>query len=172
LQLIDPSRKVLFSGLRQNAETYTFAAEVSGRFEYCFKNGMSTVTAKTVSFDVIVDDGRKPAGPIPSRTADDAALEAEIAETMHNLRSIRDNQQYLRVRERAHRDSNVEPPPHPTPVPRSHAPSDPGPARAPAAESTNTRIKVYSSFQVALLVVVCVFQLWYLRRFFEVKQVI
>ena len=102
--MVDPNQKVLFLGLRQNSETYTFAAEIPGRYEYCFKNGMSTVTEKTISFDVMVDE-RTPLGPNPSKTADDIALDAEIAELMHNLRSVRDNQQYMRVRERAHRDS-------------------------------------------------------------------
>jgi len=183
-QLTDPNKRVLFMGVRQNSETYTFAAEQAGRYEYCFKNGMSTVTEKTVSFDVIVDSNRGTAGPTPSRSAEDIALDAEVAELMHNLRSVRDNQQYQRLRERAHRNST---PPHcaAAAAPRGRGfwtaanvamrrmPWAAGAVlRRPAAESTNTRVQWYSIFQVVLLLAVAIFQLWYLRRFFEVKQVI
>ena len=80
---------------------------MTGRYEYCFKNGMSTVTEKTVSFDVMADSERGTVGPNPSKSAEDVALDAEVGELMHNLRSVRDNQQYMRVRERAHRDSTA-----------------------------------------------------------------
>jgi len=167
-------------GVRQNSETYTFAAEQAGRYEYCFKNGMSTVTEKTVSFDVIVDSNRGTAGPTPSRSAEDIALDAEVAELMHNLRSVRDNQQYQRLRERAHRNSTAS---HHTAAAVAHGQYRTAHVnvvrlglgrgfRCPAAESTNTRVQWYSIFQVVLLLVVAIFQLWYLRRFFEVKQVI
>lgn len=40
------------------------------------------------------------------------------------------------------------------------------------AESTNARVKWWSVFQLGVLVVNCVFQVFYLKRFFEVKRIV
>ncbi|MBZ6370642.1 MAG: emp24/gp25L/p24 family protein [Microbacterium hominis] len=44
-------------------------------------------------------------------------------------------------------------------------------ARA-AAESTNDRVKFWSILQTIMLVGVCGWQIFYLKRFFEVKRVV
>lgn len=90
-----------------------------------------------------------------------AALDAEIVELLNNIRALKDEQQYARVRERFHRDSTsilfllllllLR-------------------GKSIAAESTNERVQWYSIFQVVMLVAVCVFQLWYLRYRFESKS--
>lgn len=52
----------MYSGERETDGSMTFSAHSDGRFAYCFSNKMSTVTPKTVAFDVFV--GSKPrSGP-------------------------------------------------------------------------------------------------------------
>lgn len=41
-----------------------------------------------------------------------------------------------------------------------------------AAESTNGRVMWWSLFEAATLVAVCLWQVYYLKRFFEVKRVV
>lgn len=41
-----------------------------------------------------------------------------------------------------------------------------------AAESTNSRVKWWSMAQLGLLSSVCVWQVYYLKRFFEVKRAV
>jgi emp24/gp25L/p24 family/GOLD len=59
------------------------------------------------------------------------------------LSQVKDEQTYIVVRERTHRNT---------------------------AESTNARVKWWSVFQLGVLVGMCIFQVWWLKRFFEVSQ--
>jgi emp24/gp25L/p24 family/GOLD len=58
------------------------------------------------------------------------------------LSQVKDEQAYIVVRERTHRNT---------------------------AESTNARVKWWSVFQLGVLVGMCIFQIWWLKRFFEVS---
>jgi p24 family protein beta-1 len=58
------------------------------------------------------------------------------------LSQVKDEQAYIVVRERTHRNT---------------------------AESTNARVKWWSVFQLGVLVGMCIFQVWWLKRFFEVS---
>ncbi|KAI8974705.1 COPII-coated vesicle protein [Pilobolus umbonatus] len=72
-------------------------------------------------------------------------LEREIAELAESIFAVKAEQEYIVVRERQHRDT---------------------------AESTNSRVKWWSIAQLALLVSVCFWQVYYLKRFFEVKRAV
>ncbi|KAG9301518.1 hypothetical protein G9A89_008370 [Geosiphon pyriformis] len=137
--ITDPADHVLETAARQSTGTYSLQAELEGRYTYCFSNQFSTVTEKIISFNVhgvvySVDDG--------SHTD---PLEKEIRELADGLAAIRDEQEYIVIRERVHRDT---------------------------AESTNDRVKWWSLFQFIVLVSVCFWQVFYLKRFFEVKRVV
>ncbi|KAF9140941.1 p24 complex component, partial [Mortierella sp. GBA39] len=72
-------------------------------------------------------------------------LEADIRELAAGIQEIRNEQEYTLARERTHRNT---------------------------AESTNSRVVWWSLFQSGILFLVCVFQITYLKRFFEVKRVV
>lgn len=123
---------------KKDTGTYSFTATQDGRYKYCFSNEMSTVTAKTVSFNVhgvmyVEDEGHT------------APIEREIRALSSALEAVKDEQEYIVVRERLHRDT---------------------------AESTNDRVKWWSIIQTAVLFAVCGWQVFYLRRFFEIKRVV
>lgn len=59
------------------------------------------------------------------------------------MAQVKDEQGYIVVRERTHRNT---------------------------AESTNARVKWWSLFQIIVLVGEGVFQVWWLKRFFEVSK--
>lgn len=67
--------------------------------------------------------------------------ERELRELATNVQLFKDEQEYLVMRERVHRNT---------------------------AESTNSRIKWWSSIQVVLIVLVCAFQVYFVKRY--VKQ--
>ena len=112
-----------------------------------------------------------------------APIEREIRQLSAALEAVKDEQEYIVVRERLHRDSAslvssslssrafVCPGPALTPSP-SPSSLPPAPARAPAAESTNDRVKYWSIVQTVLLFAVCAWQVFYLKRFFEVKRAV
>ena len=58
------------------------------------------------------------------------------------LAQVKDEQSYILVRERTHRNT---------------------------AESTNGRVKWWSLFQLIILVAEGIFQVWWIKRFFEVR---
>ncbi|KAI8641521.1 emp24/gp25L/p24 family/GOLD-domain-containing protein [Parasitella parasitica] len=72
-------------------------------------------------------------------------LKNEIEELADSILAVKAEQEYIVARERRHRDT---------------------------AESTNTRVKWWSVAQIVLLIVVCFWQVHYLKHFFEVKRAV
>ncbi|GAA5855131.1 hypothetical protein JCM8547_002393 [Rhodosporidiobolus lusitaniae] len=133
-----PNNRMLSEQRKKDTGTYSFTADQDGRYTYCFSNEMSTVSGKTVSFNVhgvmyVEDDGHT------------APIEKEIRQLSAALEAVKDEQEYIVVRERLHRDT---------------------------AESTNDRVKYWSIVQTLMLFAVCGWQIFYLKRFFEVKRVV
>ncbi|KAF8974641.1 emp24/gp25L/p24 family/GOLD-domain-containing protein [Flammula alnicola] len=136
--LSDPTGRVLGKQIRQSTGQLAITAEKDGRHEYCFSNQMSAIADKMISFNVhgvIYVSGDDVVAPI----------EREIRQLASGLASVKDEQEYIVVRERAHRNT---------------------------AESTNARVKWWSVLQTIVLFSVVAWQVYYLKSFFEVKRVI
>jgi len=116
---------------------HSFDAPMDGKYEYCFSNDAWSANSKEVSFNVhgIVY--------VPESEATQDPLEREVKTTTDLLALVRDEQSYIVIRERTHRNT---------------------------AESTNARVKWWSIFQLGVLLGEGVFQVWWLKRFFEVKD--
>jgi p24 family protein beta-1 len=104
---------------------------------------MSTVTAKTVVFELNVGDAASKAGL--AKATDIAYLDTAIYKLADSLNAISSEQHYLRNRERVHRNTT---------------------------ESTNARVLWWSFCEAAVLVAMSLWQIFYLKRFFEVKRVV
>ncbi|KZT12756.1 supernatant protein factor C-terminal domain-containing protein [Laetiporus sulphureus 93-53] len=134
--LQDPDHVSLADHKKQSTGTVSITAKKDGRYQYCFSNMMSTVVDKLISFNVhgviYVDDDETV-----------APIEREIRALANGLTAVKDEQEYIVVRERKHRDT---------------------------AESTNARVKWWSIFQAAVLFSVVAWQVYYLKSFFEVKR--
>ncbi|BFZ64734.1 p24 complex component [Saitoella coloradoensis] len=140
--LTDPKDSVLISDLKSSTGDHSFEAQHDGTYRYCFSNEMSSISTKEVSFNVhgivyVPENQNDPDHSDP--------VEKEIRELADLLNAVKDEQEYIVVRERRHRNT---------------------------AESTNTRVKWWSVTQGIVLVCVGVFQVFYLKRFFEVKRVL
>ncbi|KAJ6539069.1 emp24/gp25L/p24 family/GOLD-domain-containing protein [Mycena capillaripes] len=137
--LSDPDNRLLGKQIRQSTGTLSITAEKDGRHEYCFSNQMSAIADKIVSFNVhgviYVGEDADVVAPI----------EREIRTLANALQSVKDEQEYIVVRERTHRNT---------------------------AESTNSRVKWWSVLQAIVLFLVVGWQIYYLKSFFEVKRVI
>ncbi|KAJ7086617.1 COPII-coated vesicle protein [Mycena epipterygia] len=137
--LSDPDNRLLGKQIRQSTGTLSITAEKDGRHEYCFSNQMSAIADKIVSFNVhgIIYVGEDADVVAP--------IEREIRTLSNGLQSVKDEQEYIVVRERTHRNT---------------------------AESTNARVKWWSVLQAIVLFLVVGWQIYYLKSFFEVKRVI
>ncbi|TDZ13010.1 Endosomal protein P24B [Colletotrichum sidae] len=118
---------------------FSFTAKHDGKYTYCFGNEHWGAHSKEVSFNVhgivYVSETDVPADP----------LETEVRHLSELLAQVKDEQSYIVMRERTHRNT---------------------------AESTNSRVKWWNLFVIGLVVGESVFQVWWLRRFFEVKRVV
>jgi len=135
----NPSGSVRISEPSTSMGDHTFVADEDGKYTYCFSNEHSSITSKEVSFNVhgvvYVAEEESPSDP----------LEREVRTLGELLNQVKDEQEYIVLRERVHRNT---------------------------AESTNSRVKWWSIFQLFVLIGNCVFQVFYLKRFFEVKRVV
>jgi len=114
--LFNPSGNLLFEQRHKDTGTYDFTADADGRYKYCFSNKFSAVTDKTlryvwastmpiarlthasVSFNVHgVLYLTEEEGLIPA--------ERELRDLANNVQMFKDEQEYLSMRERVHRNS-------------------------------------------------------------------
>ncbi|KAK5678256.1 hypothetical protein LTS10_009426 [Elasticomyces elasticus] len=97
---------------------HSFEAHQDGKFTYCFSNEHWSANTKEVSFNVhgIVY--------VPEHEAPQDPLEKEVRQLSELLAQVKDEQGYIVVRERTHRNT---------------------------AESTNARVKWWSLFQLGVL---------------------
>uniref|UniRef100_A0A0N5AML7 GOLD domain-containing protein n=1 Tax=Syphacia muris TaxID=451379 RepID=A0A0N5AML7_9BILA len=148
VKISGPDNKVIYNGERESSGKYTFAAHMDGVYTYCFGNQMSTMTPKVVMFTMeVVPPGTQgsenEASPDPSESS--AKLEEMVRELSTALSAVKQEQEYMEVRERVHRAIN---------------------------ENTNSRVVLWVIFEAIVLVTMTVGQVYYLKRFFEVRRVV
>lgn len=88
---------------------------------------------------------QRPAGAANEHEEGHTKLEDMIRELSSGLTSIKHEQEYMTVRDKFHRAIN---------------------------ESTNSRVVLWSVFESLVLVLMTVGQVYYLKRFFEVRRVV
>ncbi|WKY02955.1 hypothetical protein Q1695_016338 [Nippostrongylus brasiliensis] len=146
VKITGPDNKIIYKGERESSGKYTFAAHMDGVYTYCFGNQMSTMTPKAVMFTIeIVEPHQQQPGAAPNQDADNQKLEEMVRELSTALMSVKHEQEYMEVRERVHRSIN---------------------------ENTNSRVVLWAVFEALVLVSMTVGQIWYLKRFFEVRTVV
>ncbi|RZF37277.1 hypothetical protein LSTR_LSTR005609 [Laodelphax striatellus] len=141
-KILGPDNNVIHKGERETSGKYTFAANANGIYTYCFSNKMSTMTPKVVMFNMDVGETRKEE---TKEEGDHNKLETMIKELTVSLEEVKTEQEYMSIRDRIHRSIN---------------------------ESTNTRVVMWSFFEAIVLFTMTLGQVFYLKRFFEVRRVV
>lgn len=134
-----PEGKVLKSLNDASHASIQIKADKAGKYKYCFSNEDSNMVTKDVSFNVH--------GVIYVDVNDNSEnnLESSIRKLLELVYDVKNEQNYIIVRERTHRNT---------------------------AESTNSRVKYWAVIQVLVVVLNSVFQVLYLKRFFEVRSAV
>lgn len=145
-----PSNNVIHQVERESEGKFTFTAEKKGFYKFCFSNMMSTLTPKTVSFNINVGDLMD---PNLAKLEHLDPIERSIMRLSEGLAQIQTEQKHLRMRERSHRDCMIF-----------------FYSNFIVVELTNSRVVWWSMFEVFVLVGMSVWQVFYLRRFFETKR--
>lgn len=148
IKITGPDNQIIYQGERESSNKYAFSAPQTGVYTYCFSNKMSTVTPKIVMFTMEIGETPKATTEGAANTEVDGSptkLEDMIKELARTLTSVKHDQEYMNVRDKIHRAIN---------------------------ESTNSRVVLWSTFEALVLVVMTVGQVYYLKRFFEVRRVV
>ncbi|XP_067125138.1 transmembrane emp24 domain-containing protein 2-like [Centruroides vittatus] len=144
VKITGPDEKVIYKGERESNGKYTFSAHMDGVYSYCFSNAMSTMTPKVIMFSMEIGDPPKATQDKESEATHNK-LEEMIKELSTSLTSVKHEQEYMAVRDRIHREIN---------------------------ESTNSRVVLWALFEAGVLVCLTLGQVYYLKRFFEVRRVV
>ena len=180
---MDPTNTILVNQKAVSSGDHSFDARNDGKHVYCFSNEAWSASTKEVSFNVhgivYVPESEASSDPLEkegvcptyslsfreasvgrneaARTKGNHVARTEIGSAVKSLlltltrritvkeltdllMQVKDEQSYIIVRERTHRNT---------------------------AESTNARVKWWSIFQLGVLIGEGIFQVWWLKRFFE-----
>ncbi|KAM9969594.1 hypothetical protein ACTFIR_001430 [Dictyostelium discoideum] len=141
--IISPDKRIVYSGQRESEGTKTLRSSFAGVYSFCFSNKMSSLTDKTVSFILSVGES-SPIREI-AKKKDLTPIERSIMTLSDGVIAVKNEQNYFKMREAAHRNT---------------------------AESTNSRVLWWSVFEAFVLIALSIWQIYYLRRFFEVKRAV
>lgn len=146
VEVTGPNNKNIYSGSKESNGKYTFTADVDGVYKFCFNNKMSTMTPKIIMFSIESGEPSKIGGG-DEKTDEEHhnKLESMINELSVAMSGVKHEQEYMEVRERIHRAIN---------------------------DNTNSRVVMWAFFESLILVAMTVGQIYYLKRFFEVRRVI
>ncbi|CAD5213379.1 unnamed protein product [Bursaphelenchus okinawaensis] len=147
VKITGPDNQEVYKGERESNGRYAFAAHMDGIYNFCFGNKMSTMTPKVVMFTIDIGDknAEQAAAADPSHDAESAKLGEMVKELAGSLTSVKHEQEYMEVRERVHRSIN---------------------------ENTNSRVVQWAVFEAIVIVGMSIGQVYYLKRFFEVRRVV
>ena len=144
LRILGPDGELIYSGLQFESSSYTFSTTKAGTYQICWNNEMARWTAKVVQFDIQVGEQKQTKDDLLTKDTL-TPMDQSVERLTSALDQIQKDQQYLRVREQAHRDT---------------------------AESTNARVLWYSVVESVILISISLGQVYYLRKFFETKRTV
>lgn len=145
VEIKDPANVILHQDERSSNGKFTIEATMDGAYQFCFSNKKSSYTPKIILFDIDKSE-KKSATPGADGTKEGeetVKLSGMVESLMLSTISARHDVRYLTARDKVHRKVN---------------------------ETTNSTIVWWSGVEFLLLLSVTLGQVWYLKRFFEIRR--
>lgn len=142
----DPNNAIVHQDERVSNGKFTIEANMEGAYQFCFSNKKTSYTPKIIIFDIDRSDVIKHGSTNEdgTKTDDETTKLTDMVESlMLATISTRHDVKFLTARDGVHRRIN---------------------------EATNSRIFWWSGIEFILLLVVSLGQVWYLKRFFEIRR--
>ncbi|KAG5437611.1 hypothetical protein PCANB_000648 [Pneumocystis canis] len=136
--IFNPEEKPIINIQHSNFHEYSLNADSSGKYKFCFSNEVLSGPEIELFFNVHRIKYKH-------NTKNVIDFNTEVTLLSEILRDVKDEQEYIKAREKAHRN---------------------------VAESTNSRVQNWNLFQIIVLVGLIFFQIYFLKRFFEIKRII
>lgn len=148
ISISGPNNNLLHQAEMETKGSYTFAASDHGKYTLCFDNERSTLTPKVLMFHFNVMRDIHHYTDL-GRREDDVMEKADLQESINSLSSqivsIKHELEYMRVRYLGHDEVN---------------------------QSVHFRVVAWMIFGPSLLLLMTLTEVYYLKRFFEVKRVV
>ncbi|ALC41191.1 CG9308 [Drosophila busckii] len=148
VEITAPNDDKLFHTEAESNGRYTFSASKHGLYTLCFDNERSTLTPKVLMFQFMVLKDLGYYQDADKRTDDvleQSALQEQINALSSQMMGIKHEQEYMHVRYSGHEHLSA---------------------------SVHFRIVSWSVFGPSLLLAMALLEIYYLKRFFEVKRVV
>lgn len=144
IQIKDPSGTIVHQDERSSHGKITIEANIEGPYSFCFSNSRSSQSPKMIIFDIDRSDSISKSKDSEGDKDDETNKIVGMVESLLLATiSSRHDVRYLTARDRVHRKIN---------------------------EATNSRIVWWSGIEFLLLLSVTLGQVWYLKRFFEIRR--
>jgi hypothetical protein len=147
LSIEDPTGSSLHNAQRQTDGRVTLSAQVDGIHKICFGNKFSSLTVKVIDFEIVAKHKKPATQPLDeldaARAEDVDSIQAALFQLGDGLEEVEKELLYLRGRNSVHHFTNL---------------------------STNERVVNWSTFEAFMTIGVSLWQVWYLRRYFEIRR--
>ncbi|CAH8472532.1 unnamed protein product [Schistosoma turkestanicum] len=143
VNVYNPSGVKVFESLRKTNGRPEFVATEAGDYRYCFGNRMSSMTPKVVLFEMAIEEDQLKVNE--SDDEEHKRLVSMVNELSHSISSVKLEMEYVSVRTQIHWEIN---------------------------KNTNFRVVVWAAFEAFLIIAMSIGQVFYLKRFFEVRRLV
>lgn len=149
LRITSPSGNIIHENLHffqaGDRASQKIVAQEDGIYSFCFDNEMSRWTAKVVNFELTVEGKSQQQQQSNTQLLGESLkpLERSLHTIRRELDKITKEQRYLRVREQVHRDTQ---------------------------ENTFVRVYWFSTLESVVLVGMCLFQIYFMRKWFDTDR--
>lgn len=145
VKVVSPKGDVIYDAEAESSGSFEFTSREEGAYQVCYSNERTRTRPATISAKIAVGEPERKLVDEIAQAEHLSPLETRIKALEHSMNSITDLQKYMRGREKTHRATT---------------------------ESTKRRVLWWSVFESIVLVTMSIWQVVYLRKFFEVKRMV